>query len=162
MSLGPQYRRVLGLIAGLSTVAGLTPDLRTLAARCDLDAAALRALLRTLIANGLVQQLAADPETGRPENEYRLSITGWDAVDDLAAVDPRSDLDAKQREYSRAAAEVSRFTGPPASGDGRSPSVGARTFAEAVAAEELAKHRYDRAVARYRERTRRPVGSFSS
>ena len=162
MSLGPQYRRVLGLIAGLSTVAGVTPDLRTLTARCDLDDAALRALLRTLMANGLVQRLAADPAAGRPENEYRLSLSGWDIVDDLAAVDPRSDLDAKQREYSRAAAEVSRFTESAANDDDRTSTPTVRTFAEAVAAEELAKHRYDRAVARYRERTRRPVGSFSS
>ena len=156
MSLGSQYRRVLGLIAALTTAGGLTADLRTLAARCDTDESELGSLLRALIVNGLVVQVKADPTAGRPVAEYRLSMAGWDAVDDLAAVDPRSDLDIKQREYSRAAAAVAQF------GEGSGTRAPAGSFADAVANVELAKHRYDRALARYDERARRPVGSVQT
>lgn len=127
----PQSRRLLCLIAGLSTAHNVAADLPTLAARTAMEPGVLRAVLGELATQGLVSAGGG---------EYQLTMTGWDVADDTAAVNPRSDLDEKQREYSRAAAAVARFT------EFSSPEG---EFAAAVRAEEIAKHRYNRAVARY-------------
>ena len=147
MTLSPQSRRLLCQIAGLSGARAITIDFETLAARSGIDELTLRDMLRTLRGDGLIAASAFD---GGPR-EYRLTMAGWDIADDLAAVDPRADLDEKQREYSQATAVVSHFSEPD---PGRRGSGQPRTFAEAVAAEDLARHRYRRAVERYLERQR--------
>jgi hypothetical protein len=159
MSLGPQSTRLLCLIAGLSSARDTCADIKTLAARTSLDIEGVRAQVQALIAGGLVsREMGSTAPAATAGVEYRLTFAGWDIVDDLAAVDPRADLDAKQREYSRATHAISRFTdftGPPT--PGRAPVEA--DFADAVEAEELAKHRYDRALARFLAHQRDPVAA---
>lgn len=150
MSLHPQSSRLLGLIAGLSSARNVSADIQTLAARSAMSTDDVRTVVASLVADGLVsRELGGNAPATTAGVEYRLTFTGWDFVDDMAAVDPRADLDAKQIEVGRARAVVSRFTdfsGPPS--PGWKPLVD-EDFAAAVEAEELAKHRYDRALARY-------------
>ena len=145
MTPSRQSRRLLCQIAGLSGARSITIDFETLAARSGIEPPTLKEMLRTLRSDGLIAASAFD---GGPR-EYRLTMAGWDIADDLAAVDPRADLDEKQREYSQATAVVSQFFEPSPSRRARERP---RTFAEAVAAEDLARHRYRRAVERYLER----------
>ena len=150
MSLNPQASRLLGLIAGLSSARNVSADIQTLAARSAMTTDDVRSIVASLVSDGLVsRELASSAPTPTAGVEFRLTFAGWDIVDDMAAVDPRADLDAKQIEVGRAAAAISRFTdfsGPPT--PGAEPLVD-EDFAAAVEAEELAKHRYDRALARY-------------
>ena len=159
MSLNPQSPRLLSLIAGLSTAGNVCADLQTLAARMSLDVAAVRSVLAVLVDEGVVVRDLSGAAPAAAGVEYRLTLAGWDIVDDLAAVDPRADLDAKQRAYSRAAAAVNRFTdfaGPTPPG-GELPAIDG-DIAAALDAEELAKHRYDRALARFLQHQRQPAG----
>ncbi len=158
MSLSPQASRLLCLIASLSTARNVSADIQTLAARTSMDVEAVRSVLAALVTHGLVSRELADSASATTAGvEYRLTFAGWDAFDDTAAVNPRADLDEKQREYAAAAAVLSRFTdfsGPPTPG---SDFPIAADFADAVEAEELAKHRYDRALARYVLQQRMPL-----
>ena len=155
MSLNPQSSRLLGLIAGLSSACNVSADIQTLAARSAMSTDDVRAIVASLVADGMVsRELGSSAPATTAGVEYRLTFAGWDIVDDMAAVDPRADLDAKQIEVGRARAVVSRFTdfsGPPTPGS--EPPVD-DDFAAAVEAEELAKHRYDRALLRYVEHQR--------
>lgn len=157
MSLSSQSSRLLTLIASLSTAGNVRADVQTLAARASMELEEVRSVVSTLVADGLATRELSGAAPG-PGVEYRLTFAGWDIVDDMAAVDPRADLDAKQRAYSQAAAAVSQF---PDHSCGGSP--GARLadddFAATVEAEELAKHRYDRALDRYLQHQRQPVAA---
>jgi hypothetical protein len=159
MSLSPQSTRLLCLIAALSSARNVCADIKTLAARTSLDIEAVRTEVGALVAVGLVsREMGGTAPAATAGVECRLTFAGWDIVDDLAAVDPRADLDAKQREYSAATAAISRFTdfsGPPTPGS----APVAADFADAVEAEELAKHRYDRALARFLAQQHQPVAA---
>lgn len=156
MSLSPQSSRLLSLIAGLSSAGNVCADVQTLAARTSMDTEAVRSAVAVLVTDGLVtRELAGTTPRAAAGVEYRLTFAGWDLVDDMAAVDPRADLDAKQREYSQAAAVVSRFTDfSDATHRGSAAAIAGDDFAEAVEAEELAKRRYDRALTRYLQHQR--------
>lgn len=160
MSLSPQSSRLLCLIAGLSSARNVSADVQTLAARAGMDTEAVRSVVATLVGRGLVsRELSGTAPATTAGVEYRLTFEGWDIVDDLAAVDPRADLDAKQREVGRARAAISRFidfSGPATPG---SEPLIEDDFAAAVEAEELAKHRYDRALTRYLAHQREPVAA---
>lgn len=157
--LSPESSRLLCLIAALSTAGPVSADIRTLAARMSMDIEAVRTRVATLVADGLVaRELGGRAPVTTAGVEYRLTFSGWDVFDDMAAVNPRTDLDAKHREYARATAQVSRFPNfaDPVAPGGASAAIDG-DFATAVEAEELARHRYHRALARYDEHQRQRV-----
>lgn len=158
MLLSPESSRLLCLIAALSTARHVSADIRTLAARTSIDRESVRARLATLVTDGLISHQPGGRNAATTAGvEYRLTLAGWDVFDDMAAVNPRADLDEKQREYALAAATVSRFPAVSNPASHAQPATLERDFAAAVEAEELARHRYHRALARYDEHQRRRV-----